>query len=54
MREAGNIEYLKRNCQDQQQKAYLNQTAAAILKKKMQPSSPDVITTVRCIFVKSN
>ena len=43
---------IKRNCQDQQQRAQANQTAADILKKKMQPSSPDGIATVRCVFVK--
>ena len=43
---------LKRNCQDQQQRAQANRTAAGILKKKMQPSSPDGIATVRCVFVK--
>ena len=43
---------LKRNCQDKQQRAQTNQTAAGILKKKMQPSSPDGITTVRWYFVK--
>ena len=43
---------LKRNCQDQQQKAQANQTAAGILKKKMQPSPPDGIATVRWIIVK--